>query len=193
MRSHYFLFFIFYSFLLSFSFLRVSLLTASPSLLFSSTDSQTLLSSSQTHHRSAQAQPPQAHRRRPTLNRQPDPFRPLFSIFGISVLCFELCLCFGFVFLVVLVFRACLCFEFVFQAGFLFRAWVSVFVLGWVCVLGCDFSAFFFFLLHWFWWAWRVVVVQWFLWVWWWLWLCVGGWMKYYFIVVFILFYCVKR
>ena len=38
-----------------------------------------------------------------------------------------------------------------------------------------------------------VVVVQWFLWVWWWLWWCVDGWMKYYFIVVFILFYCVKR
>ena len=136
--SHFF----FYSFLHSpFS---VSLLTASPSLLSSSTDPQTLLSSSETHHRSVQAQPPQTH------HRQLDPFRPLFSIFGISVLCFELCLCFGFVFLVMLVFRACLCFEFVFQAGFLFRAWVSVFVLGWVCVLGCDFSAFFFFLLHWF-------------------------------------------
>ena len=27
----------------------------------------------------------------------------------------------------------------------------------------------------------------------WWMWLCFDGWMKYYFIIMFILFYCVKR
>ena len=36
------------------------------------------------------------------------------------------------------------------------------------------------------------VSVQWFLWLWWRLWLCVGGLMKYNFIVMFILVYCVK-
>ena len=98
-------FFIFYSFLLSFSFLRVSLLIASPSLLSSSTNLQTLLSSSETHHRFAQAQPPQTHSHRPTFGRWPDPFQPFFSIFGVSVLCFELCLCFGFVFWAMVMFR----------------------------------------------------------------------------------------
>ena len=65
---------------------------------------QTLLSSSETHRQSTRAQPPQTHHHWPTFSRRPDPFRPLFSIFGVSgcacvlALCFRLCLCFGFVF-----------------------------------------------------------------------------------------------
>ena len=98
-------FFIFYSFL-HYPF-SVSLLTAFPSLLSSSTDPQTLLSSSETHRRFARAQPPQTRRRRPTFGHRPNPFRPLFSIFDVSVLCFKLCLCFGFVFWAVLMFRVC--------------------------------------------------------------------------------------
>ena len=117
-------FFIFYSFL-HYPF-SVSLLTAFPSLLSSSTDPQTLLSSSETHRRFARAQPPQTRRRRPTFGHRPNPFRPLFSIFDVSVLCFKLCLCFG------LVFRTCLCFEFVFRA-----AWICVW--GWVFVSGMGF------------------------------------------------------
>ena len=76
----------------------------------------------------------------------------------------------------------------------------------WMCiVLVFVFRHWFFCFLFFFWFFFtgfdghgRVVVVQWFLcvlwwlWLWLWLWLCVGGWMKYYFIVVFILFYCIK-
>ena len=91
---------------------------------------------------------------------------------GLSALCFGLfsALCFG------------LCLG---CAGFLFWAWVSVLV--------CWFFGLLFLLFltsfdgHG-----GVVFVQWFLWVLWWLWLYVGGWMKYYFIVVFILFYYIK-
>ena len=69
-----------------------------------------------------------------------------------------------------------------------------------------DFSAFiFFFFFTGFDGHGGIVVVQWFLWDWWLLWWCVGSWIKYYFIVdvfvdsviyyfivMFILFYCVK-
>ena len=95
-------------------------------------------------------------------------FRLVFSGCAyVSALCFGLCLCFGFMF----------------RTGFLFQAWVSI----WLCWFFCFLFLFFFtgFDGH-------SGVVQWFLWVWWWLWLCVSGWMKYYFIIVFILFYCVK-
>ena len=49
-------------------------------------------------------------------------------------LCVSGCAC-----VLALCFGLCLCFR------FLFQAWVLVFVLGWVCVSGCDFSTFFFF------------------------------------------------
>ena len=95
----------------------------------------------------------------------------LFSAFRVCVSGYAcvLSLCFG----------LCLCFKFV------FRAWVSI----WLCWFFCFLFLFFFtgFDGHD-----GIVVVQWFSWVWWWLWLCVGSWMKYYFILVFILFYCVK-
>ena len=121
-----FLFYVHTSFSNFYSFLHspflISVLTASPSLLSSSTDPHTLLSFSKTHRRSARAQPPLTCRRRPTFDCRPDPFRPLFSIFGISVLCFELCLYFSFVFRVVLVFQLCVSSLLVFRVGFLFRA-----------------------------------------------------------------------
>ena len=97
--------FCYFLFFPSLSFLRLSLFSASPSLLSSSTDPQTLPSSSETHRRFAWVQSPQSRRRRPTFGHRPDPFQPLFSIFGVSVLCFRLCLCFGFVFRAVLMFR----------------------------------------------------------------------------------------
>ena len=121
-----FLFYVHTSFSNFYSFLHspflISVLTASPSLLSSSTDPHTLLSFSKTHRRSARAQPPLTCRRRPTFDCRPDPFRPLFSIFGVSVLCFELCLYFSFVFRVVLVFQLCVSSLLVFRVGFLFRA-----------------------------------------------------------------------
>ena len=66
-----------------------------------------------------------------------------------------------------------------------YQAWVSI----WLCWFFWVFVLFFFtsFDRHG-----GIMVMQWFLWIWWWLWWCVDGWMKYYFIVVFILFYCVK-
>ena len=148
-------FYYYYSFLLSFSFLHVSPLTTSPSLLSSSTNPQTLLSSSETHRWSAQAQPPQTRRHWPTFGCRLTHFglSSLFLAFRFyvsSCACVSGCACIS-----AFVFRACLCFKFVFWAGFLYQAWVSIFVFGWVCVSGCDFSAFFFFLLHWFWWAQR--------------------------------------
>ena len=121
-----FLFLFFYSFLLSFSFLCLSLLIASPSLLSSFTNPQTLLSSSETHRWSAQAQPPQTRRHWPTFGCRLDPFRPLFSIFGVSVLCFELCLCFG----------LCLYFGFCVSSLLVFQICVS----GWVFVSGMGFG-----------------------------------------------------
>ena len=133
---------LFLFFILSFNILSPSLslqclsissffLTTDPSF-FLTIDPQTLLSSSETHRRSAWVQPPQTRRRRPTFDHWPDPFRPLFSIFGVSVLCFGLCLCFRrFVFRLcvsgLLVFRICvsgwvdLCF------GHGFRCVVSMF------------------------------------------------------------------
>ena len=83
------------------------------------------------HRPIADLHKPNHHRpiaRRPTLSRQPDPFQPLFSIFGVSSLCFG----------------------FVFRAGFLFWAWVSVFVSDQVCVQVVIFLLSFFVLLHWF-------------------------------------------
>ena len=107
---------------------------------------QTLLSSSETHRQSTRAQPPQIHHHWPTFSRRPDPFRPLFSIFGVSSCACVLALCF----------RLCLCFGFVFRAGFLFRA--VIFLLFFFFFTSFDGHG-------------GVVVVQWFLWVWWWLWL----------------------
>ena len=131
------LFLFIYSFLLSFSFLHVSRLTTSPSLLSSSIDPQTLLSSSETYCWSAQAQLPQTHRRRPTFG--------LSSLFSAFWLCVSSCACVS-----ALCFRLCLCFElgfyfrhgfrFLFRARFVFQAVIFLFF-------------FFFFLLHWFWWA----------------------------------------
>ena len=138
-----FLFFIFYSFLLSFSFFRVPLLTASPSLLSSSIDPQTLLSSLETYCWSAQAQLPQTHRCWPTFG--------LSSLFSAFWLCVLSCAC-----VLALCFRLCLCFGFVFRAGFLFRA--VIFLLFFFFFTSFDGHG-------------GVVVVQWFLWVWWWLWL----------------------
>ena len=66
------------------------------------------------------------------FSHRPDLFRPLFSIFGVSVLCFRLCLCFRFVF------RACLCFRFVFR-------------VGWICVSGMGFGVWFRRLGNWIW------------------------------------------
>ena len=106
----------------SLSFLCLPLLIAFPSLLSSFTDPQTLLSSSETHRWSARAQPPQTRRHQPTFSHRPNPFRPLFFIFGISVLCFGLCLCFGFVFRV-----------------------------RWICVLGIGFGVWFRRLGNWIW------------------------------------------
>ena len=167
LRSHYFYLFI-YSFLLSFSFLRVSLLTTFPSLLSSSIDPQTLLSSSETYCWSAQAQLPQTHRRRPTFG-----LSSLFSAFWlcvsscacVSALCFRLCLCFG------LGFYFGHGFRFLFRARFVFQTVIfllfffssSLVLMGMAGLWLCnDFYGF------------------------------DDGWMKYYFIVVFILFYCVK-
>ena len=126
----------FFLFFPSLSFLRLSLLTASPSLLSSSTNPQTLLSSSKTHCRSIQAQPPQTRHCRPTFSHRPDLFRPLFSIFGVQF-CVSGCacvsaLCFGFVF------QACLCFRFVFR-------------VGWICVSGMGFGVWFRRLGNWIW------------------------------------------
>ena len=125
-------------FTLLFLFFILSFIILSPSLSphylsissFFLHNPQTLLSSSETHRRFARAQPPQTRRRRPTFGHRPNPFRPLFSIFDVSVLCFKLCLCFGFVF------RTCLCFEFVFRA-----AWICVW--GWVFVSGMGFCVWF--------------------------------------------------
>ena len=126
---------------------------------------QTLLSSSETHRRSAWAQSPQTRRRQPMLGRRLDPFRPLFSIFGVSALYFGLCLCFGFVFRVVLVFQLCV------------SSWVFVSSMGFCFELDLCFELWFFCFLFLFFFTGfdghdKVVVVQWFLWVWWWLWLC---------------------
>ena len=189
--------------MLSFSFLCVSLLIASPSLLYSSTDPQTLLSSSQTitdlhepsRHRPIAADPHSA------TNLTHFGLSSLFSAFWLCVsgcacvlaLCFGLCLCFGFVF-----FRLGLCFELWFFCFLFFSSSLVLMCTAGLCLcFSVDFSAFFFlFFFTGFDRHCGVVVVQWFLWVWWWLWLwlwlCVGGWIKYYFIVVFILFYCVK-
>ena len=125
----YFEFTLFFYFLFfpSLSFLRLSLFSASPSLLSSSTYPQTLPSSSETHRRSAWVQPPQTRRRRPTFDHYLTHFG-LYSLFSTFRFCVSSCacvsaLCFG---------LACvsnLCFGlhgFVFGAGFLFRAWVSV-------------------------------------------------------------------
>ena len=149
--------FCYFLFFPSLSFLHLSLFSASPSLLSSSTDPQTLPSSSKTHRRSAWVQLPQSRRRRPTFGHRPDPFQPLFSIFGVSVLCFRLCLCFGFVFrlcvsgcaYVSAYVSACvsdLCFG---LGGFVFQAWVSVCGFdvwvtrfgfgGFRCLVGVDF------------------------------------------------------
>ena len=138
---------IFYSFCISFSFLRVSLLIASPSFLSSSIDPSPIYTN--------------AAATDPSLSTHAWP--PTWSI-SAFLLYFQR---FGFVFQAVLVFRA----------GFLFQAWVSI----WLCWFFCFIFLFFFtgFDGHS-----EVVVVQWFLWVWWWLWLCVGSWMKYYFIVL---------
>ena len=105
----------------SLSYLRLSLLITSPSLLSPSTDPQTLLSSLETHRRSAWAQPPQTRRYRPTFGHRPNPFWPLFSIFGVLVLCFGLCLCFRFVFRICVSSWVDLCF------GHGFRCVVSTF------------------------------------------------------------------
>ena len=139
-------FFYFILFFPSFSFLHLSLLTASPSLLSSSKDPQTLLSSSETHCQSVRAQPPQTRNHQPTFGRQPDPFQPLFSIFGVLVLCFGLYLCFGLCLCFKLACVSDLCFglgfcfghgfRFLFRDGFVFRT--VIFLLS------------FFYLLHWF-------------------------------------------
>ena len=106
----------------------------------------------------------------PTLSHRPDPFRPLFSIFGILALCFGLFLCFG----------LCLCFSFVFQAMRMFRVCVSGMGFGFCFGLVLCFELWFFCFLFLFLFTGfdghgRVVVVQWFLWVWWWLWWCMIG------------------
>ena len=129
LHSHYFLF-LFFILSCFHSPFSVSLFSLPLCLLF--LPPQTLLSSSQTHHQSTRAQLPQTHRRRPTLGCRPDPFRPLFSIFGISALCFELCLCFGFVLRVVLVLWLCvsgsrLCSGLVDRSGF---PWIRVLARG---------------------------------------------------------------
>ena len=121
--------FFFLKFFHSFSFLRLSLLTASPSLLSSSTNPQTLLSSSQTitdlHkpncHRSIAADPCLA------VDLTHFDLSSLFLAFRLCVssCAYVLALCFG----------LCLCFSFFFGDGFMF--WAMIFLL-------------FFFLLHWF-------------------------------------------
>ena len=108
----------------------VSLFTASPSLLSSSTNPQTLLSSSQTitdlHepscHRSIAADPCLA------VDLTHFDLSSLFLAFRLCVssCAYVLALCFG----------LCLCFSFFFRDGFMFRAMI--------------FLLFFFFLLHWF-------------------------------------------
>ena len=70
----------------------------------------------------------------PTLSHRPDPFRPLFSIFGILALCFGLFLCFG----------LCLCFSFVFQAMLMFRVCVSGMGFGFCFGLVLCFELWFF-------------------------------------------------
>ena len=171
-------FYIFYYFYISFSFLHVSLLTVSPSLLSSSTNPSFFLHipiinlHEPNHHRPIAANPRSAT----DLTHL-----SLSSLFSTFRLCVSGCACVS-----ALCFGMCLCFEFVFKAGFLFQAWVSI----WLCWFFCFLFLFFFigFDGHD-----GVLVVQWFLWIWCWLWLCIGGWMKYYFIVMFILFYCVKN
>ena len=70
-----------------------------------------------------------------------------------------------------------------------------------VCLFVCSFvfslffCSFFLFFVDFLWVLVTVVglwLCWWFPWLWWWLWLCFSCWMKYYFIVVFILFYCIK-
>ena len=177
----------------------VSLFTASPSLLSSSTNPQTLLSSSQTI---TDLHEPSCHRSiaaDPCLAVDLTHF-DLSSLFLAFRLCVSSC-----VYVLALCFGLCLCFSFFFRDGFMFRAMIfllfffssSLVLMGMVGLYLCfsvDFSAFFFlFFFTGFDGHDGVVFVQWFLWVWWWLWLWVGGWMKYYFIVVLILFYCVKN
>ena len=116
--------FIFYSFCISFSFLHVSLLTASPSLLSSSIDPSLIYTSPAALEPSSICMSP--------ATTDPSPIctspvatdqllsthaRPLFSIFDVTACVLGLC------------FGLCLCFSFVFRAGFLFQALVSV----WLC------------------------------------------------------------
>ena len=144
--------------MLSFSFLCVSLLIASPSLLYSSTDPQTLLSSSQTitdlhepsRHRPIAADPHSA------TNLTHFGLSSLFSAFWLCVsgcacvlaLCFGLCLCFGFVF-----FGLGLCFELWFFCFLFFFFFTGFDVHGGVVLVfqRWFFCFLFFVLLHWFW------------------------------------------
>ena len=157
--KNYFTFTLFFFLILScfHSPFSVSLFTASPSLLSSSTNPQTLLSSSQTitdlHepscHRSVAADPCLA------VDLTHFDLSSLFLAFRLCVssCAYVLALCFG----------LCLCFSFFFRDGFMFRAMIfllffffssSLVLMGMVGLCLCfsvDFSAFFFFvLLHWF-------------------------------------------
>ena len=115
MPSHYFSYFLF--FLLHFIFLSSCLSPHYLSICF--------LLPPQTHRRSARAQPPQTHCRRPTLGH-----RPTLTHLGLSSL-FS-----AFVLVSRRGFRAKFWAVLMFWAGFLFWAWVLV----WVCVSGMSFG-----------------------------------------------------
>ena len=140
-------FFIFYSFLLSFSFLCVSLLTASPSLLFSSTDPSFFLIDPSPICTSPTTTDPSPADPRSAANLTHFSLSSLFSAFQVcvlgcacvSALYFGLGFCFGHGF------------RFLFRTRFVFRLWFFCFLFLFFFT-GFDGHG-------------GVVVVQWFLWV----------------------------